>query len=143
MQIRYRYRFYPDCHQQIALAQLFGCVRVAWNDALMLCRIWMQEVSSVPLNQSVRQLGTAFQNFLNSCTGKRKGKRTGFPRFKKKANQQSATFTKQGFSIKGNGVYLAKIGIIKPIWSRPLPSEPTSVTAIKDCANRYFLVRFV
>ncbi|WP_242039130.1 transposase, partial [Anabaena cylindrica] len=36
-------------------------------------------------------------------------------------------------------VYLAKIGNIKPIWSRELPSEPSSVTVIKDCANRYFL----
>ncbi len=44
-----------------------------------------------------------------------------------------------GFSIKGDEVYLAKIGNIKPIWSRVLPSAPSSVTVIKDCANRYFL----
>jgi len=36
-------------------------------------------------------------------------------------------------------VYLAKIGEIKTQWSRPLPSEPSSVTVIKDCASRYFL----
>ncbi|MFN5893145.1 MAG: RNA-guided endonuclease InsQ/TnpB family protein, partial [Dolichospermum sp.] len=36
-------------------------------------------------------------------------------------------------------VYLAKIGNVKPIWSRELPSSPSSVTVIKDCANRYFL----
>jgi putative transposase len=36
-------------------------------------------------------------------------------------------------------VYLAKIGCIKTKWSRPLPSEPSSVTVIKDTANRYFL----
>lgn len=34
---------------------------------------------------------------------------------------------------------MAKIGDIKPIWSRELPTEPSSVTVIKDCANRYFL----
>jgi len=34
---------------------------------------------------------------------------------------------------------LAKIGNIKPIWSRELPSSPSSVTVIKDCVNRYFL----
>ncbi len=44
-----------------------------------------------------------------------------------------------GFSIKGDAVYLAKIGDVKPIWSRELPSEPSSVTVIKDAANRYFL----
>jgi len=41
--------------------------------------------------------------------------------------------------LKGEGVYLAKIGIVKPVWSRELPSEPSSVTIIKDGANRYFL----
>jgi len=44
-----------------------------------------------------------------------------------------------GFSFKNGGVYLAKIGIVNPVWSRNLPSEPSSVTVIKDCANRYFL----
>lgn len=36
-------------------------------------------------------------------------------------------------------MYLAKIGDLKPIWSRKLPATPSSVTVIKDCANRYFL----
>ncbi|WP_287290041.1 RNA-guided endonuclease TnpB family protein, partial [Okeania sp. SIO2B9] len=36
-------------------------------------------------------------------------------------------------------VYLAKIGKLKVAWSRKLPSEPSSVTVIKDSANRYFL----
>ena len=63
----------------------------------------------------------------------------GVPRFKKKTNQQSAEFTKAAFSVKDGQVYLAKIGYIIPIWSRDLPSEPSSVTVIKDCAERYFL----
>jgi putative transposase len=33
----------------------------------------------------------------------------------------------------------SKIGDVSPIWSRKLPSEPSSVTVIKDAANRYFL----
>jgi len=53
--------------------------------------------------------------------------------------KQAATFTKTGLSLSGEEVYLAKIGIVKPIWTRPLPSESPSVTVIKDCANRYFL----
>jgi len=45
----------------------------------------------------------------------------------------------RGFSLKEDGVYLAKVGIVKPIWSRELPSLPSSVTVVKDRANRYFL----
>lgn len=163
MKARYQYRFYPTDQQRKILAQLFGCVRVVWNDALAICkqseklpgynklsclltqskkteeRKWLSDVSSVPLQQSLRNLDVAYKNFFNSIKGKRKGKRVGFPRFKKKTNSQSAEFTKAGFSIKDSEVYLAKIGTVKPIWSRELPSEPSSVTVIKDCANRYFL----
>lgn len=34
--IRYRYRVYPTPDQQVLIGQLFGCVRVAYNDALAL-----------------------------------------------------------------------------------------------------------
>lgn len=164
MKARYRYRFYPTDQQQKSLAQLFGCVRVVWNDALALCkqsekkpksaelqkivitgakqteeRVWLSEVSNIPLQQSIADLETAFKNFFESCKGKRKGRKAGYPKFKKRMSSQSARLTRNGFSIKGDGVYLAKIGIVKPIWSRELPSEPSSVTIIKDCANRYFL----
>jgi len=97
------------------------------------------EVSATPLQQSIRDLGVAYTNYFNSLKGKRKGKKVGSPKFKKKENSQSARFTNSGFSIKGDQVYLAKIGNISPVWSRELPAIPSSVTVIKDCANRYFL----
>ncbi len=99
----------------------------------------MSDVSSVPLQQSLKQLEAAYKNYFDSLKGKRKGKKVGQPRFKKKTNSQSATFTKAAFSIKDGEVYVAKIGNLKPIWSRELPSVASSVTVIKDCANRYFL----
>jgi putative transposase len=162
MKARYQYRFYPTDQQRQSLAQLFGCVRVVWNDALALSkaskfpgynslaksltlskkteeRKWLSDVSSVPLQQSLKQLEVAYKNYFDSLKGKRKGKKVGQPRFKKKTNSQSATFTSSAFSIKDGEVYLAKIGNLKPIWSRELPSEPSSVTVIKDCADRYFL----
>jgi putative transposase len=164
MKARYQFRFYPTDQQQKLLAQLFGCVRVVWNDALAICkqaeklpsnndlqklvitqakktieRQWLSDVSNIPLQQSVADLGVAYKNFFDSLKGKRKGKKLGRPKFKKKTNQQSARFRIGGFSIKGDEVYLAKIGNVSPIWSRDLPSAPSSVTVIKDCANRYFL----
>jgi putative transposase len=163
MKARYQYRFYPTDQQQQSLAQLFGCVRVVWNDALAMCkqaeklpgfnklsalltqtkktieRSWLTDVSAVPLQQSLRNLDVAYRNFFNSRNGKRKGGKMGIPKFKKKTNKQSAEFTKAAFSIDGKNVYLAKIGDLQPIWSRELPNSPSSVTVIKDCANRYFL----
>ncbi|MGI2904892.1 RNA-guided endonuclease InsQ/TnpB family protein [Tolypothrix sp. VBCCA 56010] len=179
MKARYQYRFYPTDQQQRSLAQLFGCVRVVWNDALAICkgleklpsnndlqklvitqakktleRQWLSEVSNIPLQQSVADLGVAYKNFFDSLKGKRKGaavrrtedsvrrhafKKVGRPKFKKKTNQQSARFRIGGFTFQGKQVYLAKIGNVSPIWSRDLPSSPSSLTVIKDCANRYFL----
>jgi putative transposase len=174
MKARYQFRFYPTDQQRQLLAQLFGCVRVVWNDALAICkqsvreagertrraklpsnndlqklvitqakktdeRSWLSDVSNIPLQQSVADLGVAYKNFFHSLKGKRKGKKDGSPKFKKKTGKQSARFRIGGFSIKGDEVYLAKIGNLKPIWSRHLPSSPSSVTVIKDCANRYFL----
>ena len=164
MKARYQFRFYPTDQQQKLLAQLFGCVRVVWNDALAICkqveklpsnndlqklvitqakktveRQWLSDVSNIPLQQSVADLGVAYKNFFDSLKGKRKGKKLGRPKFKKKTNQQSARFRIGGFSIKEDEVYLAKIGNVSPIWSRNLPSAPSSITVIKDCANRYFL----
>jgi len=162
MKARYRYRFYPTDAQQQSLAQLFGCVRVVWNDALALSmagkfpgynslsrtltlskkteeRQWLNDVSSVPLQQSLRQLEVAYKNYFDSLKGKRKGKKVGRPNFKKRTSAQSATFASSAFSIKGESVSLAKIGDLNPIWSRELPSAPSSVTVIKDAANRYFL----
>ncbi|MBE9046513.1 transposase [Pleurocapsales cyanobacterium LEGE 10410] len=164
MKARYQYRVYPTDQQRKSLAQVFGCVRVVFNDALALCnksenlpknselqkicitqakkteeRQWLSEVSNIPLQQSVADLGVAYKNFFDSLSGKRQGRRVGYPRFKKKHNQQSARFRKGGFSIKQNKVYLAKIGLLKVKWSRKLPSEPSSVTIIKDRANLYFL----
>lgn len=102
-------------------------------------RAWLSEVSNIPLQQSVADLEIAFKNFFDSCKGKRKGRKAGYPKFKKRTNSQSARFRIGGFSIKDEGVYLAKIGIVKPVWSRELPANPSSVTVIKDCANRYLL----
>lgn len=143
---------------------MFGCVRVVWNDALAICkqaeklpsnndlqklvitqakkreeREWLSTVSNIPLQQSVADLGIAYKNFFDSLKGKRKGRKVGSPRFKKKMGRQSARFRIGGFVMRGESVYLAKIGDVSPIWSRELPSEPSSVTVIKDAANRYFL----
>ena len=181
MKARYSYRIYPTDRQAVSLAQLFGCCRVAWNNTLAFCQEqylkgdkkpkdtdlikrltqlkkssalpWLTEVSSVPLQQSIRDLGVAYSNFFNSCKGQRKGIKVKPPKFKKRRGKQTARFTDNAFkvlpdidcksarssAIGSRVVYLAKIGELEIVWSRKLPSIPSSVTVIKDAANRYFL----
>ncbi|MCL2932859.1 MAG: transposase [Trichodesmium sp. MAG_R03] len=102
-------------------------------------REWLKEVSSIPLQQSLNDLNTAYQNFFNSFQGHRKGKSVRPPKFKSKKSRQTARFTKGGFKVGQYQVYLATIGKLKVVWPKSLPSQPTSATIIKDLANRYFL----
>ena len=165
MKARYNYRIYPKPSQIEPLAKAFGCARVVWNDALWLYqkankeglpmpfdvdkqvitqakktpdRAWLSEVSNIVLQQSFRDLQTAWNNYFSSLKGKIKGKKVGLPKFKKKQSRQAIRFRKGGFKVYSQSVKLAKIGHVKMVVSRPLPSSPSSVTIIKDCAGRYF-----
>ncbi|MEO3862308.1 transposase, partial [Acrocarpospora sp. B8E8] len=133
MRLRYNYRLYPDDSQRQALARLFGCVRVVWNDALAMrkaarkvglpwigggdlqkiCitaakrtpeREWLGEVSAVPLQQVLRDLDQAYRNFFDSVSGKRRGPRMGLPVFKSRRDRrQSTRFTRTAFRLPGDG----------------------------------------
>jgi putative transposase len=165
MKARYQYRIYPRPTQIEPLAQAFGCARVVWNDALWVytnafkngegrpkdvdklvitqakkteSRAWLSEVSNIILQQSFRDLQTAWNNYFSSLNGTRKGKPVGKPKLKKKTSKQSMRFRKGGFSVHSCSVKLAKIGHVPMVLSRPLPSEPSSVTIIKDVTGRYF-----
>ena len=155
--------------QRQALARAFGCARVVFNDGLRARqdaheaglpyitdaelsarltaakttpeRVWLGEVSSVVLQQSLADLSTAYRNFFASVTGKRKGPKIAPPRFRsRKDRRQAVRFTANArFKILRNGrLRLPKIGDVEVRWSRPLPSEPSSVTVIMDAAGRYF-----
>jgi putative transposase len=73
-------------------------------------------------------------------SGKRKGRKAGHPRFRsRKDNRQSVRLTRNGFTLHGDRVYIAKVGDVKIRWSRPLPSEPSSVTVIREADGRYYV----
>ncbi len=165
MKARFKYRIYPKPYQLEPLAKAFGCARVVWNDALAIYRdahkaglprpqdvdklvitqakkteerAWLSEVSNIILQQSYRDLQQAWSNFFDSLKGERKGHKVGFPKFKKKQSRQAIRFRVGGFSVHSCSVKLAKIGHIPMVVSRSLPSQPTSVTIIKDPIGRYF-----
>jgi putative transposase len=158
----YKYRFSPTDEQVHILVRTFGCCRFVYNWALrhrtdaffqrgerlysnqvavMLTELkqqeetaWLKEVSSVPLQQALRHLDTAFRNFFEG--------RAQYPKFHKKHGVQSATYASNAFTWNGTHLTLAKMDTPLDIhWSRPLPKgcKPTTVTVSKDCSNRYFV----
>lgn len=158
----YKYRFYPTNEQEENLVHTFGCVRyvynrslryrtdeyyqhqnsVGYNQNIVLLPIWKQEpetqwlndVSSVPLQYAVRNLQTAFKNFF-AGTG-------GYPTFKSKHGNQSATYTNNAFQwdAETETLKLAKQSTPLDIrWSRKLPGNPTTITVSKTPSGKYFI----
>ncbi len=161
MQKAYRYRFYPTTEQESLLRRTMGCVRLVYNKALdartsgwyerseridfvqtssMLTNWKKQEdldflndVSSVPLQQGLRNLQKAFTNFWAG--------RAKYPNFKKKHSGGSAEFTKAAFRWRDGQVFLAKCTEALPIrWSRDLPvgCEPSTITIKLEASGRWF-----
>ncbi|GAA0376555.1 RNA-guided endonuclease TnpB family protein [Streptomyces blastmyceticus] len=158
----FKYRFYPTDAQAAELSRTFGCVRKVYNLALAarteawarqervnynatsaMLTMWkkteelayLSEVSSVPLQQTLRHLQGAFTNFF--------AKRARYPRFKSKKNSRaSAEYTRSAFTFRDGHLTLAKMTEpLDIVWSRPLPegARPTMVTASRDAAGRWFV----
>jgi putative transposase len=94
---------------------------------------WLNDVSSVPTQQALRNLQTAFANFFE--------KRTGYPSFKRKDGKQSAEYTRSAFKFElGNQrLLIAKLGPLKVKWSKHIPVDPTTVTIIRKPSGKYFV----
>jgi putative transposase len=158
----YKFRFYPTPEQEENLARTFGCARFAYNYMLrqrtdawfqrqekvgyadtstMLTalkktpeHVWLNEVSSVPVQQSLRHLQTAFSNFF--------ARRARYPAFKRKNGNRSAEYTTSAFKWDGKKLRIAKMEAPLNIrFSRTLPKAAivTTVTVSKDTANRFFV----
>jgi len=164
--VRYRYRVYPTPGQAQALARVFGCARVVFNDALRARedahargvkisdsevqrrvvtlarqtpqRGWLAEAPSVALVQACNDARRAYRNWFDSLAGRRRGRRVGHPRFRRKHGRQSIRLTRNGFTLRGDRLYVAKVGEIGVRWSRDLPSVPSSVTVIREPDGRYY-----
>ena len=101
-------------------------------------REWLAEAPSVALVQACNDARRAYRNWFDSLSGQRKGRRIGHPRPRRKHDRQSIRLTRNGFSLRGERLYVAKVGKIRVRWSRPLPSEPSSVTVIRESDGRYY-----
>lgn len=174
-------RIYPDDVQKQFISKQLGCYRKAYNLLLDYRKteweqnnksiglkelgkyltnlkkqddyIYLNEVHSKVLQQSMQDLNSAYNNFFN---GLKKGKLIGYPRFKTKHdNRQSCRFPVDIFNrknykcdkIKGNRITLIKQ--LSNIHFKCSNKDEKylnknqqfirSVTLIKTCSEKYFL----
>ena len=86
----------------------------------------------------MRDLDSAYRNWWASLSGKRKGPKVRAPRFKKRRGAQAIRFMSHVFRAGERTLTLGKIGPVPIELSRDLPSDPSSVTVIRDASGRYF-----
>ncbi len=116
--------------------------QVGYNETSGMLTAWkkqeelqfLNEVSSVPLQQGLRHLQKAFSNFFAG--------RAKYPNFKKKHQGGSAEFTKAAFKWRNGQVFLAKSPEPLAIrWSRQIPenTEPSTITVKLSPAGRWIV----
>ena len=146
------------------LARTFGCVRVVWNRTLAARHAryaaqgkgtsyaqtdraltvmkkdpdlaFLNEVSSVPLQQALRHQHRAFAAFFS--------KRARYPRFKSRRSRQCAHYTRSAFSMCGGMLRLAKISSpLRYTWSWPdvdvATLDPAMVVVCREPDGRWYV----
>jgi putative transposase len=107
---------------------------------------WLRAGSSVAQNQTVRDFGKSRAKALMD----RKDKipvhqRAGLPRFRKRdRSAPTMNYSRHGFALRDGDLTLAGGISLRVVWSRPLPSAPSSVRVYRDALGRWhasFVVR--
>jgi putative transposase len=148
--------FYPTIDQASLLVRTFGCERFVTNrmieersrrwrkdsksmsymemSALLtqwkkdLQFAWLNEVSSVALQQQLRHLETAYKRFFDWYRTK-SGPKVGYPKFMRRHDRQSADFTGSAFTWDGRDLRIAKSKTpLDIVWTQIFWGDPSTIT---------------
>ena len=158
----YKFRIYPNKEQQMLLARTFGSVRLVYNHYLEAktknyeetgkslsytkCAAdlvsfkkenpFLKEVDSIALQQALRHLDAAFQNFFRE-------KKVGYPKFKSRKHRHdsySSVCVNNNIRLECGAIVLPKIGKVRIKQHRIIPQGHIlkSVTVSKTPTGKYF-----
>lgn len=101
---------------------------------------WLREGSSVPQQQLVRDFGKARAKAIKDIKDRLPmHRRAGMPKGKRKRKAlPTLNYTKRGFRLKDGKLHLAGGIILTVVWSRALPSDPTSVRVYQDSLGQWY-----
>ncbi|MEU1409048.1 transposase, partial [Streptomyces sp. NPDC005728] len=101
---------------------------------------WLAAGSSVPQQQLVRDFGKSRAKALMDIKDRvRQHRRAGMPRWKKKREvRPSLNYTRRGFRLKDGRLHLAGQIVLRVVWSRALPADPSSVRVYQDATGAWY-----
>lgn len=158
----YKYRIYPNKTQQNIINQTLGCARFVYNHFLAVRRDewkanhksitysqtssmlttlkryddynWLKNADSQALQQSLRDLDTAYKNFFKLHKG--------YPKFKSKHDHKQSYRTPTGrnlVAIINNKIKLPKLGLVRTKLSRRFEGRILNATVSKTASGKYFV----
>ena len=162
----FKFRLYPNKEQEILINKHLGSNRFVYNYflakrieiykenqksltynqcAILLPKVktefeWLKEIDSISLQQTLKNLDTAYQNFFREI--KKGNNNQGFPKFKsKKDNRQSyrTNETNNNIRLEGNKIKLPKLGLVKFAKSREVQGVIKNVTVSQVPSGKYFI----
>lgn len=158
--VRYTYRLRVSRTVEDALLDEWHCVRFVWNDCVAqfrdkkpatntaLCsrltetrrdNEWLAAGSVVPQQQVIRDFAKTVSRFFSEVRKGKAGSRYGKPKFKsRRKTLPSLNYTQRGFTLRDGKLTLAKGISPRVVWSRELPSDPSSVRIYQDAVGSWW-----
>ena len=162
----FKYRLYPSKKQEIQLAKTFGSCRYVFNHYLAerialynnsqqtvgynACSAdltllknqlpWLKEIDKFALQNSLKDLDRAYQNFFREV--KKGNKEQGFPKFKSKHDYECSyrtSFINNNIAIIGNRIKLPKLGLVSFANSQEVNGKIVNCTITKTCSDKYYV----
>jgi putative transposase len=151
--VRYTYRIRPGAQAEASLISEWNRCRFLWNEAVHKSKTgrkptfgklsklltearrahaWLREGSQVAQQQTLRDYARALDHSF-------KVKGCGRPKFKaRKKTLLSLEYTTNGFTVRDGRLVLPKGVTVPVVWSRDLPSDPTSVRIFRDTLGHWY-----
>ena len=162
MEYSYKFRIYPNREQQMLIQKTFGCARYVYNHflaqriseykttgkaptrfqqdkALTVLKQeidWLREPDKCALQNSLKDLDTAYKNFFRSV---KSGGKVGFPKFKSKRDRHKSYKTNSNIAVFDKHVRLPKLGLMKCRVSKEVRGRILSATVSQNSNGKYFV----
>ena len=100
---------------------------------------WLCEVNRSALQNSIRDLEAAYQNFFRRV---KRGEKPGYPRFKSKHGHRQryrSQYSKANIKVFDNAIQLPKLGLVKCRVSKQVRGRILSATVSQNPSGKYFV----
>ncbi len=166
MQKAFKFRLIPSRNQEVLINKTIGCARFVYNRFLArrkelyeseqktlnyggcskeLTQLkkeidWLTEVDKFALQNSLKNLETAYNNFFAGLKKPKSQRRFGFPKFKKKHSFKQSyktNFTNGNIQVRENYLKIPKLGWVKFHKSQEISGTIVNATLTRTKTGKY------